>query len=150
MPVSAHRTDRDQDPSDRSAASATAAARRLRLLLSLQSAYFIGSGLWPWIHYASFEAITGAKTDDWLVLTVGLLLAVIGAVLLAGARQRAALGITSALALGSAGAMAVADIGFALNGTVDSIYLVDGAVQCGWIVAVGWASAHAARDAHGA
>lgn len=140
MPASAHRTERRQRVPDGSAAAAT---QRLAALLSLQAAYFIVSGLWPWIHYASFEAITGAKTDDWLVLTVGLLLAVIGAVLLAGARQRAALGVACALALGGAAAMAVADIGFALNGTVDAIYLVDGAVQCGSIVAVGWASVQA-------
>jgi hypothetical protein len=124
----------------------TAATRRLARRLSAQAAYFIASGLWPWIHYRSFEAVTGAKTDDWLVLTVGLLLAVIGAVLLAGARRPAAHGIAAALALGSAAAMAVADIGFALNGTVDAIYLVDGAVQCLWIVLIGTAAWRAARS----
>jgi hypothetical protein len=52
-----------------------------RRFLAVQSAYYLLTGLWPLVHLPSFEAITGPKTDDWLVHMVGLLACVIGATL---------------------------------------------------------------------
>ena len=34
-------------------------------LLAFQSAYYGLTGTWPILHLASFEAVTGPKTDDW-------------------------------------------------------------------------------------
>jgi hypothetical protein len=50
-----------------------------RSVLRAQGGYYLVTGLWPLVHLASFEAITGPKVDDWLVRMVGLLAAVIGA-----------------------------------------------------------------------
>ena len=79
----------------------------LKQALRLQGLYYLVTGLWPLIHLASFEAVTGPKTDDWLVKMVGLLAAAIGAALLTAARQssRGSSEIL-VLAVGSAGAFA--------------------------------------------
>lgn len=52
-----------------------------RRLIAFQAAYYLAMGLWPLVQLPSFEAVTGPKTDDWLVHMVGLLAGVIGAAL---------------------------------------------------------------------
>jgi hypothetical protein len=47
----------------------------------VQGIYFFLTGVWPLISMRTFLRITGPKTDLWLVKTVGLILAVMGAVL---------------------------------------------------------------------
>src|SRR5690606_18536468 len=50
----------------------------LRLVLAAQGAYYLVGGLWPLLHYRSFEAVTGKKKDAWLVKTVAsMILAVV-------------------------------------------------------------------------
>lgn len=71
-----------------------------------QGAFYLATGVWPLLHMRSFEAVTGEKTDDWLVETVGALLTVSGAVMMmAGLRRRVTPEI-ALLAAGSAGAWA--------------------------------------------
>ncbi|MGH7661110.1 MAG: hypothetical protein ACRENA_09390 [Vulcanimicrobiaceae bacterium] len=53
-------------------------AERNRRVLKLQAGYYIATGIWPLLSMRSFEAITGPKTDRWLVRMVGLLAATIG------------------------------------------------------------------------
>lgn len=63
----------------------------MRYVCLTQGIYFMLAGVWPLVNIHSFEVITGPKVDVWLVKTVGLLVAVIGAVLLlsgAGATSR--------------------------------------------------------------
>jgi hypothetical protein len=54
---------------------------RARQIAGFQSAYLVVTGLWPLLHRRSFEAITGPKTDFWLVRTVGGLALASGAAL---------------------------------------------------------------------
>ena len=49
-----------------------------RAIAGIEAAYFIGTGVWPLVHRASFERLTGEKTDFWLVRTVGGLAAAAG------------------------------------------------------------------------
>ena len=58
------------------------------LVALAQAFYFLPTGVWPLINMATFEAITGAKFDDWLVKTVGVLVSVIGGVLAIAAQRR--------------------------------------------------------------
>ena len=110
-----------------------------RRTATLQAAYFLVSGLWPIVSRPTFEAVTGPKTDYWLVRTVGGLACVIGTTLgVASYRNRvsrelAVLGIGSALAFG------VVDVSYAIIGRISRIYLVDAALEC--LIARGWASA---------
>jgi hypothetical protein len=106
-----------------------AMSRLLRTTLGLQAAYYLLTGLWPWVHLASFEAVTGPKTDDWLVRTVGLLAAAIGLSLAIASRQRDVTPATLALAGASAVAFASIDVGYVLVGRISPVYLADALVE---------------------
>ncbi|MDX2152697.1 MAG: hypothetical protein SFV54_18290 [Bryobacteraceae bacterium] len=60
-------------------------SRLPRALAGLQGTVYVLTGLWPLVHMPSFLAVTGPKTDLWLVNTVGWVVTVIGAVLLTSA-----------------------------------------------------------------
>ena len=103
-------------------------------VLRTQGIYYVTTGLWPVVHMASFEAITGPKVDDWLVKMVGFLAAVIGGTLfLASQRAKQTLEILS-LAITSALAFTVIDVWYALSGRISSIYLADAAVEIAIVV----------------
>lgn len=99
------------------------------------------TGVWPILHFPSFEALTGPKDDEWLVHTVGLLAGVIGAVLcLAAIRGRYRAAEIVALAGGSALAFAGIDLWYGLSGRIPAIYLADAGVQFIWLVLLGFTS----------
>jgi hypothetical protein len=117
--------------------------RGLRLVLAVQAAYYIASGVWPLVHMPSFEAVTGAKTDDWLVHTVGLLLVAIGAAISTAVRRAEAATPTCVLAIGAALALAAIEIVYVTAGTIRSIYLLDAAIEIALAFAIGWLLARA-------
>jgi hypothetical protein len=100
-----------------------------RLVLTAQGAYYVLTGVWPLVSMSTFEAVTGPKTDDWLVHTVGALAAAIGVALLAGVRGRDPRRETIVLSAASAIAFGAIDIGYVANGTIGVIYLGDAAVE---------------------
>ena len=94
-----------------------------------QGAYFLATGVWPLMHLPSFEAVTGRKTDKWLVRTVGILVAVVGGALVsAGARGRVTPEI-AALAAGTAAGLGAIDTVYGGSGRISRIYLADAAVE---------------------
>jgi hypothetical protein len=98
-----------------------------------QGLYYFSSGAWPLLSMRSFEAVTGPKTDRWLVRTVGTLITVMGAVLVsAGARGRVSPEIAG-LAVGSAAGLAAIDVGYALAGRISKVYLLDAALELGLV-----------------
>lgn len=104
-------------------------ARLLRLLAWVQGGFYVATGIWPLLSMTTFETVTGPKTDDWLVKTVGVLVLVIGAVLLAAAARRSFALETVLLAAGSALGLAAVDVVFVAQGTLSPIYLLDAAVE---------------------
>lgn len=104
-----------------------------------QGAFYVASGLWPLVSMASFERVTGPKVDRWLVKTVGVLIAVIGAVLLFGGTRRRVGREVPMLAAGSAAALAGVDIVYSARGRISPVYLLDAAVEAG--LALVWAPA---------
>jgi ABC-type dipeptide/oligopeptide/nickel transport system permease subunit len=109
-----------------------------RRVIGCQAVYYGVTGLWPLVHLPSFEAVTGPKTDDWLVHMVGLLAAVIGAALgTAAAYDRARAAEVMALAVGSALAFAGIDLWYGLHGRISPIYLADSVVQVALIIVLG-------------
>jgi hypothetical protein len=101
-----------------------------RRLLTMQSVYYGITGIWPLVHLRSFEAVTGPKTDDWLVHMVGLLAVVIGVVLGLAVRQnRLRSPELVTLAAGSALAFAAIDLRYGLTGRISPIYLGDALLQ---------------------
>lgn len=95
---------------------------------------------------ASFEAVTGPKTDDWLVQTVGALVMAIGVTLLAGSRmwtRQGAVAVTCVLSVATAIAFAAVDVVFVSRGVIGPIYLADAAVEIVLVVVI---LASATRD----
>jgi uncharacterized membrane protein len=100
-----------------------------RVLLRLQSIYFIVTGIWPLISMKTFLIVTGPKTDLWLVQTVGILILVIGLTLLYASIHRVRNSPIIFLAIASSLALAIVDITFYLNGTIGSVYLLDAGLE---------------------
>lgn len=108
-----------------------------RLLLLVQGVYFLITGIWPLVHLPSFEAISGPKTDNWLVRTVGVLVTVIGAVLcLVGRRERPPVSTEVALlGVGSAAGLAAIDVIYVARRRISPVYLLDVLLEGSFIVA---------------
>lgn len=104
-------------------------------LARLQGAYFLGAGLWPLLHRRSFEAVTGPKADFWLVRTVGTLISVVGATLLRAYGSPKVPPEAKWLAMGSALGLAGVSAWYSLKGRISKIYLLDAAVELGWVAA---------------
>jgi hypothetical protein len=96
----------------------------------IHGGFYVASGMWPVVHYRSFEAATGPKVDGWLVKTLGGVIAVVGLALLAGDERRRA---TKLLGVGTALVLATADLVYTLRGRVSKVYLADAAVELGLI-----------------
>src|SRR3954454_16773198 len=98
-------------------------------LAIVQGAYFTLTGVWPLVHVRLFMAVTGPKTDVWLVRTVGVLVLVIGITVgLAGWRGGLKPEIVL-LAVGSAVGLAGIDLIYVLRGAIARIFLADAAVE---------------------
>lgn len=110
------------------------------LLALIQGVFYAATGLWALVDLDSFMAVTGPKTDHWLVKTVGLLVTVIGAVLLFAWRRRAVPLEVALLALASALSLAAIDVVYVADGTISPIYLLDAVAEMGlalaWVPAV--------------
>jgi hypothetical protein len=116
-------------------------------ILRLQGAYFVLTGLWSLLHIRSFVWVTGPKTDLWLVKTVGVLVAVIGAVLLWATRSRdAGTGSSAAapragggaispeaclLAAGSAAGLTAIECWYVAKRRISPMYLLDAIAEAG-------------------
>ena len=109
-----------------------------RRVAAVQGAYFTLTGLWPLFGIASFQAVTGAKTDLWLVYTVGCLITVMGATLLMAAFSGRITLEVIVLAIGSAVVLAGVDVVFVVRGVISWVYLLDavaeGAIVTWWVL----------------
>lgn len=112
----------------------------MRLLAAFQGAYFLLTGIWPLLSIASFQAVTGRKTDLWLVKTVGVLIIVIGLVLLLAAWRATFSAEVIFLAVGSAVGLMGIDITYVTRRVISPIYLLDAVLKIGllllWGIAV--------------
>lgn len=106
-------------------------------IIRLQAAYYIATGVFPFVSRRAFEAITGRKTDWWLVQMVGLLAFTNGLALAAGAGDEEPSPETIALSLLSALSFAAIDTVYALQGRISPVYLADAAVEVALIAAIG-------------
>lgn len=113
----------------------------MRRVLRAQGAYYLGTGVSPFVSRRMFEAVTGPKTEWWLVQTVGALAGVIGATLLAaGARDEPPPAEVVGLAAGSALAFAALDFVHVARGRIAPTYLVDAVAQAALLAGMGAAA----------
>jgi hypothetical protein len=111
-----------------------------RTLAGIQGSYFLLTGVWPLLHMSSFLAVTGPKTDLWLVETVGILVAAIGAgLLLSAIRATQGLEIPIIAVLASLGLTAI-DVIYTSRGVISKVYLADAVPEILFVVAwIGYA-----------
>jgi hypothetical protein len=110
-----------------------------KAVLIVQGAYYLATGIWPLISMRTFESVTGPKVDKWLVNTVGVLVGVIGAVLIAGANRRAANPEAQLLAAGSAAGLAAIDVTYVMKRRIAPVYLLDALGEVALLIMLGWA-----------
>jgi hypothetical protein len=100
-----------------------------------QGVYFAATGLWPLVDMRSFEAVTGPKTDKWLVRTVGVLVTVIGGALISAGARRAVTPEIAGLAVAAAAGLGIVDVVYSTKGRISKIYLADAAAEAALITA---------------
>ena len=105
-------------------------------LALVQGVYYLVTGIWPLVSIRTFTMVTGPKTDLWLVKTVGVLAAVIGAVLESAGRRRRITREIHLLGSGSAAGFAAIDLVYVLRRRISPVYLLDAVVEAA--VGVGW------------
>jgi hypothetical protein len=101
-----------------------------------QGTLYVATGLWPVFHLGSFMAVTGPKTDYWLVQSFGVLVAAVGVVFLLRGIQRRVDQTTLQFGLATSLALAGIDFWFVAAGAISPIYLADGAAEL--LLALGW------------
>jgi hypothetical protein len=92
-------------------------------------------GLWPLVHLRSFEWVFGPKTDVWLQMTTGGLLASAGVAQLAAAPAPQGPVQARRIGLGTAITLLAVDLIYVPKGRIRPTYLLDAAMQTGWIAA---------------
>ena len=99
-----------------------------------QGFFYVLTGLWPMVSMSTFVAVTGPKTDLWLVNTVGVLVLCSGLVILLAAFRKAVPGEILLLAVGNAIGLCAIDIIYVSVGRIDPIYLADAVAEIGIVV----------------
>lgn len=94
-------------------------------LLWGQGAVYVLTGVWPLLSMRTFLAVTGPKTDLWLVKTVGALVAVVGAALLLAAYRHEYVPAIGLLAAGAAASLAAVDVVYVAQRRIGRVYLLD-------------------------
>src|SRR5437763_16398755 len=93
--------------------------------LWVQGVYYLVTGAWPLVSIDTFQAVTGPKTDLWLVRTVGALVLAVAAALLAAALRRRVPAEVGVLAVASAVALGAVDVVYVSGGVLPPVHLLD-------------------------
>lgn len=105
-------------------------------LARLQGSFNVINGLWPLVHMRSFEAVSGPKTDKWLVRTVSGLLITIGLEQLRAATRPGSDDSARRLGIGTAATLAAIDLIYVGKGRISKLYLLDAVVEM--LILRGW------------
>jgi hypothetical protein len=103
--------------------------RLFRITLTAQAVYYLVTAIWPLVHIGSFMAVSGPKTDIWLVKTVAVLLLAISACFITQLIVRGNERPVAVLAMSCSAGLLFIDCYYALNGTISKVYLADGLAQ---------------------
>lgn len=101
----------------------------------VQGIYFFITGIWPILSMSTFLNVTGPKTDLWLVKTVGMILAVIGATLIFAQVNAEINASITVLAIASALGLAIVEFIYVAKRVISQIYLGDAFVE---LILIGW------------
>src|SRR3954452_7012448 len=106
---------------------------RRRSVLRAQSAYYVATGLAPFVSRRAFEAVTGPKREWWLVQTVGAIVAVVGGALASATERDRVTPELTAIAIGTAGALGGIEVIYVVRGRISPVYLLDAAIEAALI-----------------
>ena len=104
-------------------------ADRIRKALLAQGAYYVATGVAPFVSRSAFEAVTGPKREWWLVETVGVLVTAVGAGLIAAAARDRVTPELLTIATGCASGLAAIDIVYVARRRIAPTYLADAAIE---------------------
>jgi hypothetical protein len=102
-------------------------SRLIRFIFTWQGLYVFFTGIWPVIFLTGFMAVTGPKTDTWLVRTMGAVFACIGAALFFSRREFYTPSVILSVTLATV--LTGIDIFYVYTGVIPKIYLADAAVE---------------------
>ena len=109
-------------------------ASAARPVLRAQGLYYLATGVAPFVSRRLFEAVTGPKREWWLVQTVGGLVTVAGAAMVSSSlRDESPPAELRAIAAGSAATLAAIDIIYVAKGRIAPTYLLDAALELGFL-----------------
>lgn len=95
----------------------------------VHGAFYVATGLWPLVHYRSFEKVTGPRADRWLVKTFGAVIAAVGVSLLLGGFRRARRRALKPVGTGVSLATGLANLLYAGRGRISPVYLTDAVAE---------------------
>ncbi|RYG26416.1 hypothetical protein EON82_03380 [bacterium] len=107
------------------------------LLCAIHGGFYLLTGLWPLVHMPSFLAVTGPKTDLWLVRTVGALVVAMSIAFLVAMREPSHASIV-ALGIAAPAAFIAIDFVYVAKRTIGKVYLLDALAE--GILILGWLS----------
>jgi hypothetical protein len=112
-----------------------------RIILGMQSGYYLLTGLWPLLHMSSFMEITENTTDPLLVKTIGILLVCAAITFLISLYNNENSAAVVFLSVSSAIGLLSIDIYYNLTDEISTLYLIDAALQLilleAWIIFFG-------------
>ena len=118
-------------------------------VLLLQASYYVATGVWPLIGERSFQAVTGPKRDFWLVKTVGVIVAAIGAVLGMAVNKRRVTPEIRTLAVATAAGLAAIDFHYVHRGRISPVYALDGGINAALALVILSRAYAVGQSAHG-
>jgi len=114
----------------------------MTLVAMVQGFYFLITGVWPLVSMATFQKVTGPKSDHWLVKTVGIIVAVIGLGLIISGVSGHFTPEIILIAIGSATGLAGIDVIYVSKRVISPIYLLDALAEVvlilWWAVSLLW------------
>ena len=113
-----------------------------RAALTAQGGYYVVTGVAPFVSRRAFEAVTGPKTEWWLVQTVGAIVTVVGGSRVTRPEPAPETSELRGLAAGCAAGLAGIDVYYAMRRRIAPTYLLDAAAQ---VVFLAWLARGAAE-----
>ena len=107
-----------------------------RAALRAQGAYYVATGVVPFLSRRRFEAVTGPKREWWLVQTVSGLVAVVGVALSRAARSGRITPELEGAAAGCAATLAAIDVVHVARRRISPVYLLDAVAQLAALAAL--------------
>jgi hypothetical protein len=100
-----------------------------RNVLAFQGAYYLVTGVAPFVSRRGFERVTGPKTEWWLVQTAGALVGVAGAGLTCAVIRERVTPEVVGMAVGWALSLTVIDVVYVARRRIAPSYLLDAGVE---------------------